>query len=274
MIASVHIKPALIVYKGKEERLSYKKRSSQEASGVTLGDSSLCLFRRRFPRYLPDYEISEEDLCRDVMHVGYLFTSSKARGGTVSPCSYCCRCRSGGRRWSGRGSRLPGVGGRHWGRWRCRCHRWPARTAWGWGRGRCGTWRSGRCRSGRSHRCGYPGTPRWSRTLWGKASVKKPVLDFDWTLSGELTFAVSLVHDLQVRVSHAAGHQQGALVLVRLPVTAAHGVLPRNVRAVWGAHALGPPHLHFADLPRAAFDSLACVWKSRASVSVGVVLLD
>lgn len=89
---------------------------------------------------------------------------------------------------------------------------------------------------------------------------------------GELTFAVSLVHDLQVRVSHAAGHQQGALILVRLPVTAAHGVLPGNVRAVRGAHALRPPHLHFANLPRAAFDSLACIWKSRASVSVGVVL--
>lgn len=73
-------------------------------------------------------------------------------------------------------------------------------------------------------------------------------------------------------MAHAAGHQQGALVLVRLPITAAHGVLPGNVRAVGGAHALGPPHLHFANLPRAAFDSLACVWKSRASVSVGVVL--
>lgn len=97
-------------------------------------------------------------------------------------------------------------------------------------------------------------------------------MDFDWTQLGELTFAVSLVHDLQVRVSHAAGHQQGALVLVRLPVTAANGVLPGNVRAVRGAHALGPPHLHFANLPRAAFDSLACVWKRRASVSVGVVL--
>lgn len=27
-------------------------------------------------------------------------------------------------------------------------------------------------------------------------------------------FAVSLVHDLQVRVSHAAGHQQGTLILI------------------------------------------------------------
>lgn len=90
-------------------------------------------------------------------------------------------------------------------------------------------------------------------------------MDFDWTQSGELTFAVSLVHDLQVRVSHAAGHQQGALVLVRLPVTAANGVLPGNVGAVRGAHALGPPHLHFANLPRAAFDSLACVWMEKRS---------
>lgn len=85
---------------------------------------------------------------------------------------------------------------------------------------------------------------------------------------GELTFAVSLVHDLQVRVSHAAGHQQGALVLVRLAVTAAHGVLPGNVRAVRGAHALGPPHFHFANLPRATVDSLACVWKSRTSLAL------
>lgn len=29
-----------------------------------------------------------------------------------------------------------------------------------------------------------------------------------------LTFTVSLVHDLQVRVSHAAGHQQSALILI------------------------------------------------------------
>lgn len=29
-----------------------------------------------------------------------------------------------------------------------------------------------------------------------------------------LTFAVSLIHDLQVGVSHAAGHQQSALIFV------------------------------------------------------------
>lgn len=102
--------------------------------------------------------------------------------------------------------------------------------------------------------------------------VKTWVLHFGWSLWGELTLAVSLVHDLQVRVSHAARHQQRALILVRLPVTAAHGVLAGDVGAVWGAHALGPPRLHFANLPRAAFDSLARVWKSRAGVSVGGVL--
>lgn len=79
--ASVRIKPALIVYKGKEERLSIKKRSSREASGVTLSDSSLRLSRRRFPRCLPDHEISGEDLRRDGTHVGYVFRCSKAGGG-------------------------------------------------------------------------------------------------------------------------------------------------------------------------------------------------
>lgn len=35
-------------------------------------------------------------------------------------------------------------------------------------------------------------------------------------------------------------------------------MLPGNVRAVWAASTLRPSHLHFANLPRAAFDSLAC----------------
>lgn len=100
-----------------------------------------------------------------------------------------------------------------------------------------------------------------------KGVGKQPAFGNDWTLAGELTFAASLVHDLQVRVPHAAGHQQGALVLVRLPVAAAHSELPGNVGAVRGAHALRPSHLHFANLPGAAFDSLTCVWKSRAGVS-------
>lgn len=65
-------------------------------------------------------------------------------------------------------------------------------------------------------------------------------------------------------MAHAAGHQQGALVLVGLAVAAAHGVLAGDVGAVRGAHALGPAHLHLANLPGAASDSLACVWKSRA----------
>lgn len=43
---------------------------------------------------------------------------------------------------------------------------------------------------------------------------------------GARLFAVSLVHDLQVRVPHAAGHQHAALILVRLPVAAAHSMLP------------------------------------------------
>lgn len=78
--ASVHIKPALIMDKEKEERLSYKKRSLREASGVTLGNSSLSLSRLRFPHCRLDCEISGEDLCRNVTHVNYMFTCSKARG--------------------------------------------------------------------------------------------------------------------------------------------------------------------------------------------------
>lgn len=77
--------------------------------------------------------------------------------------------------------------------------------------------------------------------------------------SRALTFALSLVHDLQVRVAHAPRRQQGALVLVRPPVAAAHRVLPGDVSAVRGAHALGPPRLHSAHLPGAAARALAGV---------------
>lgn len=37
-------------------------------------------------------------------------------------------------------------------------------------------------------------------------------------------------------------------------------MLPGNVRAVWRAHTLGPSHLHLANLPGAAFDSLTCLF--------------
>lgn len=66
-------------------------------------------------------------------------------------------------------------------------------------------------------------------------------------------------------MSHTAGHQQSTLILVRLPVAAAHSVFPGNVRAVWGAHTLRPSGLHLANLAGAAFDSLACFCKSTVS---------
>lgn len=80
-----------------------------------------------------------------------------------------------------------------------------------------------------------------------------------------LTFALSLVHDLQVRVSHAAGHQQTTLIFVCLPIAAAHSMLSGNVRAVWRAHTLRPSSLHLANLPGTAFDSLTSLYKSTAS---------
>lgn len=80
-----------------------------------------------------------------------------------------------------------------------------------------------------------------------------------------LTFAVSLVHDLQVWVSHAAGHQQSTLIGIWPPVAAAHSVLLGNVRAVWRAHTLRPSYLHFANLPGTTFDSIASLYKSTES---------
>lgn len=77
---------------------------------------------------------------------------------------------------------------------------------------------------------------------------------------GARLFALALVHDLQVWVSHAAGHQQNTLILICLSVTAAHRMLPGNVRAVWRARALRPSHLHLADLPGTAFDSLTSLF--------------
>lgn len=79
------------------------------------------------------------------------------------------------------------------------------------------------------------------------------------------TFAFALVHDLQVGVTRAAGHQQGALVLVGDAVAAAHGVLLGDVGAVWRAHALRPAHLHPADLPRAALHAVAGVCGNTAT---------
>lgn len=82
-----------------------------------------------------------------------------------------------------------------------------------------------------------------------------------------LTLALSLVHDLQVRVSHAAGQQHGTLILVRLSIAATHSMLPGNVRAVWRAHTLRPSRLHLANLPRTASDPLAGLYKSTASAA-------
>lgn len=64
---------------------------------------------------------------------------------------------------------------------------------------------------------------------------------------------------------HAAGHQQGTLVPVGLPVAAADGVLVGgHVGAVGGARALRPSGLHHAHLPRAAVHSLASLFTGFA----------
>lgn len=80
-----------------------------------------------------------------------------------------------------------------------------------------------------------------------------------------LTFALSLVHDLQVWVSHAASHQQSALILICLPIAATHSMFPGNVRTVWRAHTLRPAHLHLTNFPGTAFDSFTGVYKNTVS---------
>jgi len=74
-----------------------------------------------------------------------------------------------------------------------------------------------------------------------------------------LTFALSLVHDLQVGQPHAASHQQGALVRVGPAVAAAHRVLQGDGRASRGAHALRPARLHLTHLVGPALHALAGV---------------
>lgn len=77
-------------------------------------------------------------------------------------------------------------------------------------------------------------------------------------------------------MAHAAGQQQGALVLVRLAVAAAHGVLAGDVGAVRRAHALRPPRLHPAHLPRVALHSLAslCRGEEKKKSTIAVVVTD
>ena len=78
-----------------------------------------------------------------------------------------------------------------------------------------------------------------------------------------LTFALSLVHDLQVRVAHAVGHEQGALVRVGPAVAAAHGLLQGDGGAVRGAHTLRPAVLHPALLPRPALHSFTGLCRTK-----------
>ena len=78
-----------------------------------------------------------------------------------------------------------------------------------------------------------------------------------------LTFALSLVHDLEIGVAHAVGHEQGALVRVGPAVAAAHGVLQGDGGAVRGAHALRPARLHPAHLPWPALHSLAGLCRTK-----------
>lgn len=94
----------------------------------------------------------------------------------VTSQAYCCSGRSGALLWSGPGSRWPGGGDRHWGKWCCHCHRWAARLLWVSGKVLCGTWRSEHCWSGQWRRCEYPDTPHWSTTLhktWTKPLVQQ-----------------------------------------------------------------------------------------------------
>lgn len=82
-----------------------------------------------------------------------------------------------------------------------------------------------------------------------------------------LTFALSLVLHIQVRVSFAFSLQQRALVLVGLPVGAADGSLPGDVGAVWCANAarLTPP-VHLAPLPGTAVNIVAGFYNSKDCV--------
>lgn len=236
---------------------------------VRLGDSPLrsgpCWgrpSRRRFPRCLPGLEISAEGLRKDATHFGYTFAGGRAAPRPLTVAVAVVADADGAAQEAGRPAQVAGAGvgdvvvaadgllGQH-------------------GDGAGG--RAAHDAVGAVGLVGHAGvgagTHHVGAGLCGERRRKGSVF---WgasggTWRGALTLAVSLVHDLQVPVSHAAGHQQGALVRVGFPVAAAHGVLPGNVRAVGGAHALGPSRLHFADLPRAAFDSLARVWKGRAS---------
>lgn len=80
-------------------------------------------------------------------------------------------------------------------------------------------------------------------------------------LYGLLTFALSLVHDLQVRVTHAASHQQSTLVPIGLAITAADRVLLGEMGAVWRTHTLRPSGLHLTNLPRTTLHSLTGLCK-------------
>lgn len=77
-------------------------------------------------------------------------------------------------------------------------------------------------------------------------------------------FAISLVHDLQVRVTLAAGHQESTLVLVGVPITPADSMLSGDVGTVWGANALRTSNLHLAHLPRATLHPLTCLFAGPA----------
>lgn len=77
-------------------------------------------------------------------------------------------------------------------------------------------------------------------------------------------FALSLVHDLEVRVTFAAGHQKSTLVFVGVPVTPADSMLSGDVGTVWGANALRTSSLHLAYLPRATLHSLTRLFAGPA----------
>lgn len=77
-------------------------------------------------------------------------------------------------------------------------------------------------------------------------------------------FALSLVHDLQVWMASAPGHEKRALIAIRVTIAAADGMLTGNVGAVGGTYTLGPSCLHLAHLSWSTLDAVAVFFAGLA----------
>lgn len=86
----------------------------------------------------------------------------------------------------------------------------------------------------------------------------------------QLTFALSLVHDLEVRVASAASHQEGTLIFICGTITPTDGMLSGDVGTVWRADALRTATFHPTHFPRAALHPFACLCKKRG-IMVGIL---